>query len=577
MEFLIKAFFILNFIFLEIKKIKSLLINKYKNFREIKIVSLIKYKIGSGDISFKDENINSFLKKNTYKKKTQKKYKNKILIELLLSHHSEPMINNCLIGKDLEKFYNAECIGLVKKNDLLTRKIAESFGINKFEFIDSDSFFLNLKFFIISLRSISCNNIENKIFNYKKDGYELGKSALENYYRFYNSETRNINKFLLYLYLSRAIKSNQQAQKIFKKKFKIFVLGENQFIPNKILFHCALKNSTPVYTYEGSASIGFIGRLYKKYEDRNLIKMQFSSKLSKLLSKIFKNQNLLKIIKKNKDIKNIGKETIWSEKKPKKTYSFKDRKQFNKFFNFENNKKNILFLPHAMSDNIFNNEWNIFKTSYNWFYETISEINNLNSVNWIIKPHPYEYKFPGVTARDVFNEKVKEEKKNIFFLNENIHINEIYKYVDVVLTGNGSAGFEYPSLGIPTITTSDAKYSNFKFTYAPKYKKDYFDMLKRLDKLKKPNKQKIKDAQIFWLTYNKIIRNSHYFLPKINQHGKFKKKLFFKKLLSKIKFKLKLNNFSKDINFQLKNNNRHSFNISIVKKYKNYSFKLNDI
>ena len=171
-------------------------------------------------------------------------------------------------------------------------------------------------------------------------------------------------------------------------------------------------------------------------------------------------------------VKNIGKETIWSEKKPKKTYSFKDRKQFNKFFNFENNKKNILFLPHAMSDNIFNNEWNVFKTSYNWFYETISEINNLDYVNWIIKPHPYEYKFPGVTARDVFNEKVKEGKKNIFFLNENIHINEIYKYVDVVLTGNGSAGFEYPSLGIPTITTSDAKYSNFKFTYAPKYKKD---------------------------------------------------------------------------------------------------------
>ncbi len=576
MEYIIKVFFILNFIFLEIKKIKSLIINKYKSFREIKITSFIKYKIGIGDISFRDENINIFLRKNNFRNKIKKKSKKKILIELLLSHHSEPMINNCLIGKDLEKIYNAECVGLIKKKDLLTRKIAESFGITIFEFIDNDHFFSNLKFFIIALRSINYNEIENKISSYKKDGYELGKSALESYYRFYNSKTKNKNKFLLYLYLSRAIKSNQQAQKIFKKNFKIFVLGENQFIPNKILFHCALKKNTPVYTWEGSTSMGFIGRLYKKYEDRNLIKIQFSSKLSKLLSKIFKNQNLLKIIKKNKDIENIGKETIWSEKKPKKTYSFKDRKQFNKFFNFENNKKNILFLPHAMSDNIFNSEWNIFKTSYNWFYETISEIIDLDYVNWIIKPHPYEYKFPGVTARDIFNEKVKVRKKNIFFLNENLHINEIYKYVDVVLTGNGSAGFEYPSLGIPTITTSDAKYSNFKFTYAPKHKKDYIDLLKKLDKLKKPNKQTIKNAQIFWLAYNNIIGNSHNFLPKINQHGKFKKNLFFKKL-SESKFKSKTNDFSKDINFQLKNNNRHSLNIDIIKKYKRYSFKLNDV
>ena len=576
MEFFFKIFLILNFIFLELKKIKSLLINKYRSLREIKILSFIKYKVGFGEISFRDENINFFFKKNPYKKdKKQKIFKNKILVELLLSHHSEPMVLNCLIGKDLEKFYNAECVGLIKKNDLLTRKIAESFGIKKFEFLHDDNFFSNLKYFLIALNTLEFNEIENKLLNYKRQDYEIGRFALENYYRFYNSETKKKNKFLLYLYLSRAIRSNDWAKKLFKKKFKMLALGENQFIPNKVIFHCALKSKIPVYSFHGSNPKNFIGRLYKKYKDRYSLKYKFSTKLTRLLLNIYKNKNILNKIKKNKGIEEIGKEVVWSDEQAKYSYSFKDKNEFNKFCGFNNkNKKNILFAPHAMSDNIFNNEWNIFKTNYNWCYETISKIKKIDNVNWIIKPHPYEYKFPGIKIKNIFHDLIGNEK-NIFFLNEDIHINNIYKYIDVALTGNGSVGFEYPSLGIPTITTTDTGYSNFKFTHAPKNKVRYFKLLKKIDKLKKLNKKQIKNAQIFWYTYEKLIRNSHNFLPKINQHGRFKKNKFFY-LLSKKRFKKNANNFSNDIIFQLKNNNKISINSNLIKKYKEFNFKLND-
>ena len=37
----------------------------------------------------------------------------------------------------------------------------------------------------------------------------------------------------------------------------------------------------------------------------------------------------------------------------------------------------------------------------------------------------------------------------------------------------------------------------------------------------------IQRAQIYWLTTLGLFYNSHEFLPKIKQHGLFKKKLFF--------------------------------------------------
>ena len=44
------------------------------------------------------------------------------------------------------------------------------------------------------------------------------------------------------------------------------------------------------------------------------------------------------------------------------------------------------------------------------------------------------------------------------------------------------------------------------------------------------SKKMIKNAQIYWITNLNILYNSHNLLPKIKQHGLFKKELFFKKI-----------------------------------------------
>ena len=35
-------------------------------------------------------------------------------------------------------------------------------------------------------------------------------------------------------------------------------------------------------------------------------------------------------------------------------------------------------------------KWGLYNTPYDWFVETLKIIKNINSINWIIKPHPSE-------------------------------------------------------------------------------------------------------------------------------------------------------------------------------------------
>jgi hypothetical protein len=118
-------FFIIKFILLEIKNKLSSILGLIKFFNNYYFFNFINYKLFGKKLIFKDNNINIFLQKNyqiTSKEKFKKPLKNKILVELLLPHHSEPMMMNCLIAKDLQKVFNSQIVGLINKDDLLTKK-----------------------------------------------------------------------------------------------------------------------------------------------------------------------------------------------------------------------------------------------------------------------------------------------------------------------------------------------------------------------------------------------------------------------------------------------------------------------
>ena len=142
-----------------------LLLNKFKFYENHNFLNYFEHKILNKKLLFKNKNIKQVFKrilKLPNKKKIKNFKKNKILVELLLPHHSEPMIMNCLIAKDLQKFYKSQIVALINKDDLLTKKIAESFGIKNFIYLNKYKFLKMYIIFILALRLVNYNDIEKK-------------------------------------------------------------------------------------------------------------------------------------------------------------------------------------------------------------------------------------------------------------------------------------------------------------------------------------------------------------------------------------------------------------------------------
>ena len=85
---------------------------------------------------------------------------------------------------------------------------------------------------------------------------------------------------------------------------------------------------------------------------------------------------------------------------------------------------------------------------------------------------------------------------------KNYSIKNLPKVVDVVVTNFGSAGYEYPALGIPAITSSESIYSDLNISYEAKNEINYFKYLKSAHELKKLESSTIENALIYVFIYS---------------------------------------------------------------------------
>ena len=99
---------------------------------------------------FLDKNINSYIRLNSKIWKKSKKLntesEKKVLIESLINH-PQYLIINCIIGLRLSLFHNLDCVGMIRRGDLVSEKIMKSFGIKEVVEIDYGNFFSRLFFF----------------------------------------------------------------------------------------------------------------------------------------------------------------------------------------------------------------------------------------------------------------------------------------------------------------------------------------------------------------------------------------------------------------------------------------------
>jgi len=171
-----------------------------------------------------------------------------------------------------------------------------------------------------------------------------------------------------------------------------------------------------------------------------------------------------------------------------------------------------------------------------WITSTIKSASKNKNVLWLIKPHPMDEWYGGLTLKDILKEKLPS---NIILLPNEYPGKEMIENADALVTYHGTSALEYASLGKPVMVADRGWYHDFGFTKFPKSKEDYLisltqDWYKSVDKKKIESNAKLftglyfgipnwqKDAVLPDDAYRKTLRKD---LPKfINSKNKVIKK-----------------------------------------------------
>jgi hypothetical protein len=211
-----------------------------------------------------------------------------------------------------------------------------------------------------------------------------------------------------------------------------------------------------------------------------------------------------------------------------------DKKLFLKEIGFNKNfKKIVLIAPHAFSDAPHIVGKIIFRDYYNHLEETLKYIKEkyLNNVLWVVRSHPAHFFFDEI---DIFDDLIKKFQNNyIVRCPKENNTKDLIEIFDHVITTRGSVGIEFATHGKIPILGGIAAYSHLGFTKDPKNKKEYFNILKNINKLKNLNKAQVIEAKkAMYMMDNALHRNS---LKKGNFFNTDKGVKKYKKGLSKNK------------------------------------------
>ena len=139
------------------------------------------------------------------------------------------------------------------------------------------------------------------------------------------------------------------------------------------------------------------------------------------------------------------------------------------------------------------------------------------------------------------------------------------KFIKAAVTLSGSVGYEYPSLGIPTVICNETLYSGKGFNYEPKTKEEYFKLLKNLEKLERPTNEEIEKARTFIYLYSVLGKVTVPLAPG-QKIGKDSDERFWKEFSTLIdNYHEKNDDFLHNFKIQLENLDQHTINYNFLK------------
>lgn len=505
--------------------------------------------------------------------------KKKILITTFLGIY-DYLKYEYLIAIYLSNIKKQSIVVLLEEKDYFTKNFFLKKGISNFIYYKKRANFIKRIEYVVRAYNL-INNIKSirNFVNFKYEGLPTGKIIYSHVSRFTRTPTFEKVEYKFYNTLASYLHYASEFKNILKgNKFEYFMQAETQFIPPAIFMGYGLKKKIMMVSRIGNNKLISI-RLTNNLKHFNESRWKFSSELFKRLKKTHKNKAIKKAKKilvdrfvgKNNPDKEIDLEMIKLSKIKKIKIFEKFNKNFLcKKFNWNIQKPIGVIFANDLTDGLFTVKSGIYRDNYIWLEKVLKFISLNKNINWIVKSHPSDLKNNGkLKTKDLFFSKKRPD--HVKFYPENWGRKNLYKIVDIVFTNYGTAGYEYPSMGIPSVISSEAHYSGLKIAYETRTEKELYKTIINSHKIKKLSKLYKDNAQIFCYLEN-IYTKVKLELATVDEYKSFgQSKNYWKKYKRTFKSSnvykynsLKNDVFYKSFKYQIDKKLKHTINLKII-------------
>lgn len=116
-----------------------------------------------------------------------------------------------------------------------------------------------------------------------------------------------------------------------------------------------------------------------------------------------------------------------------------------------------------------------FRDFLDWTQMTLDAIRNNTQASWLLKPHPIEKWYGGVTLKDVLPKPLPDH----IGITEDWNGSDLNAICDGLVTVHGTAGLEFAGVGKPVLLAERGWYGDFGVGILPTGRADYIDHLSR--------------------------------------------------------------------------------------------------
>jgi hypothetical protein len=538
---------------------------------------------------------NNFQNKNKFKNHLDKKFD--FYNKYLLSHESAEKIlvtsfvnifdylkYEYLLGIYLSKIVKKDLLFLVNKNDYKSLNFFKKLGISNFIFFDNGNFIQRAKYLLEIFKILSKLKTIEEFVEFKYKDIEFGKIIYSHHARYFGLPTNDKIIADYFIHGVQFLNYYYQFENLFKKiKISDVIQSENQFMPNSVLFGLSLSRNIEVFSRTGINEI-----TVKKVSEPKLFcesRQHVDSKIHQILKNSKNKDQMKKIANEILNLKFDGKleadididdelmKLIDYKKFNKINRKFFSKSELCELLSWDKNKPIGAILANDLTDALFTNKWRVYRDNYIWLKKSIQFASLNKEMNWLIKPHPSEIKNK-VTLTTANLLKEFNCFENIKLCPPEVSLRCFPNILSLVLTNFGSAGYEYPALGVPAIISSDAMYSNMDVATEAKSEEEYKKLILQCPNIKPVDDNQKENALLFTyllsvltkITISTVVdKKNPYSLIQSEFWEQFEKS--FKVFEEKNKRLIENDIFYRSFKYQIEKNLKHTLHLDEINKF----------